>query len=339
MRIENSSCPNFLDKKDPAFKQLHGTLDSHFRKLHESGLGRKVKHAELITKEDENKLWATGEMGRDSPRALQNAVFFCNGKNFCLRGGEEHRNLKVSQFERLGDPDRYLYHENCSKNRSGTFRQLHVDSKVVPIYYTCNRETSTLDERCHVHPLDLYISKLPEKTRTEQGLFYLRPLQLKPLDETSPWFCDVAVGKNTLQSKLKTMCAHAGIEGNKTNHSLRATGASELFHANVPEKMIQERTGHRSVVALRTYERTAHDQHQAVSSILSSASPGCSYQSSSVSCSQQSNVDVNCHSSIPAGAGNGIQLNFQSLTGCTINVFQHPPQASQTSESAPPPNN
>ena len=135
------------------------------------------------------------------------------------------------------------------------------------------------------------------------------------------------------------MCAHAGIEGNKTNHSLRATGASELFHANVPEKMIQERTGHRSVVALRTYERTAHDQHQAVSSILSSASPGCSYQSSSVSCSQQSNVDVNCHSSIPAGAGNGIQLNFQSLTGCTINVYQHPPQASQTSESAPPPTN
>ena len=36
MTIENSSCPNFLDKRDPAFKQLHGTLDSHFRKLHES---------------------------------------------------------------------------------------------------------------------------------------------------------------------------------------------------------------------------------------------------------------------------------------------------------------
>ena len=124
----------------------------------------------------------------------------------CLRGGEEHRNLKVYQFERLGDPDRYLYHENCSKNRSGTFRQLHVDSKVVPIYCTCNRETSALDERCHIHLVDLYISKIPEKMRTEQGLFlfYLRPLQLKPLDETSPWFCNVAVGKNTLQSK----CVH-----------------------------------------------------------------------------------------------------------------------------------
>ena len=70
------------------------------------------------------------------------------------------------------------------------------------------------------------------------------------------------------------MCSCAGIEGNKTNHSLRATGASELFHADVPE-----RTGHRSLVAIRIYEQAAHDQHQTVSSILASASPGCSYQS------------------------------------------------------------
>ena len=37
----------------------------------------------------------------------------------------------------------------------------------------------------------------------------------------------------------------------KTNHSLRATAASELFCANVPEKLIQERTGHKSLQALR----------------------------------------------------------------------------------------
>ena len=248
MRIENSSCPNFLDKKDPAFKQLHGTLDFHFRKLHESGLGRIVKHAELITKEDETSYgqpvrWEWIHLG-----LYKMLCSFCNGKSFGLC--EEYRNLKVSQFEVLTAI--YITKIAWRIHRSGTFPQLHVDSKVVPIYCTCNRETSVLDERYHVHLLDLYISKLPEKTRTEQGLFYLRPLQPKPLDETSPWFCDVAVGKNTLQSKLKTMCAHAGIEGNKTNHSLWATGASELFHANVPEKMIQKRTGHRSVVALRT---------------------------------------------------------------------------------------
>ena len=87
-----------------------------------------MKHTELITKEDENKLWVSGEMGRDSPRALQNAIFCCNG---CLHGGEEHRNLKLSQVEPLGDPDRYLYHENCLKNRSGTFPQVSIVHAIV----------------------------------------------------------------------------------------------------------------------------------------------------------------------------------------------------------------
>ncbi len=54
------------------------------------------------------------------------------------------------------------------------------------------------------------------------------------------------------------MRSEAQIDGRKTNHSLRATGASELFQAGVPEKIIKERTGHHSLEALRTYyHRTA----------------------------------------------------------------------------------
>ena len=43
------------------------------------------------------------------------------------------------------------------------------------------------------------------------------------------------------------MCQEAGIHGKKANHSLRATGATILFNAQVPEKMIKEITGHRSL--------------------------------------------------------------------------------------------
>ena len=32
------------------------------------------------------------------------------------------------------------------------------------------------------------------------------------------------------------MCKQAGISGNKTNHSLRATGATKLYQTGVPEK-------------------------------------------------------------------------------------------------------
>ena len=70
---------------------------------------------------------------------------------------------------------------------------------------------------------------------------------------------------------VKEMFQQIGISG-KTNHSLRATGASCLFEAKVPEKIVQERTGHRSLKALRIYERTTDEQHQEVSAILANCS-------------------------------------------------------------------
>ena len=47
-------------------------------------------------------------------------------------------------------------------------------------------------------------------------------------------------------------------------------GASHMFSGSVPEKLIQSRTGHRSLEALRLYERPSHEQQQAVSNILTS---------------------------------------------------------------------
>ena len=71
------------------------------------------------------------------------------------------------------------------------------------------------------------------------------------------------------------MCTLAGIKGHKTNHSLTATAATEMFRRGAPEKLIQERTGHCSLEALRSYERLDEVQHKAASSILSNA-PGIS---------------------------------------------------------------
>ena len=111
------------------------------------------------------------------------------------------------------------------------------------------------------------------------------------------------------------MCEDAGVKGHKTNHSLRATAASELFRANVPEKIIQERTGHRSLTALRTYEHKTDQQHQVVSSIMA-ASTDCSYEQGYTQQPQP----------------NPIRLPHQSMfnmQGCTVTINigqQLPPQ-------------
>ena len=53
---------------------------------------------------------------------------------------------------------------------------------------------------------------------------------------------------------VSNMFAEAGLGANKMNHSLQITGASVLFDAGVPERIIQSRTGHRSLDALQVYD-------------------------------------------------------------------------------------
>ena len=134
MREVNPGCLNFLNKKDSRFKQQHGTLDVLFHKLHSEGLGTKIRSADIFIQEDKEKLWDNGVMSLSAPKPLQNAAFYTIGKVFCLRGGVEHRALKLSQVKRMTDPDRYIYYENVSKNHNGSFKQLHVKKKIVPLF-------------------------------------------------------------------------------------------------------------------------------------------------------------------------------------------------------------
>ena len=75
MRDTNPEAPNFLDKKDQRFRVLHKSLDSLFRQLRTENIGTSVRHAEVFTKSNEDKLWETGVLGTDSPKSLLNAVF------------------------------------------------------------------------------------------------------------------------------------------------------------------------------------------------------------------------------------------------------------------------
>ena len=296
MRSTNPGCPNFLNKQDSRFRPLQGTLDSFLHSLDSEGVGVQIKHAEIITRDDEAKLWSSDAMGLSSSRSLQNASFFVVGKFFALRGGVEHRKLKLSQLKRKTNPDQYIYYENVAKNRNGSFKQLHVKGKVVPLYSCPEAE-----ERCPVNILDNYIQKRPQYAK-ENDIFYVRPLPTTLTNPTDPWYAKVPVGRDTLNKKFKIMCEQAAIKGKKTNHSLRATGVTQLYESGVPEKVIQERTGHRSLEALRVYERTNEFQHKAVSSILNKTH-----------CEQSS------------------RLSFNNLFGCTININAAPSTSSTTS--------
>ncbi len=114
------------------------------------------------------------------------------------------------------------------------------------------------------------------------------------------------------------MCEQADIQGRKTNHSLRATGAIlSCMRVVFPKKIIQERTGHRSLEALRVYE------HKAVSSLLSA--PSNSSYAAKMHSSIENRENVTHHAQMSAG------LSFSNLYGCTININGMP----STSTSIP----
>ena len=67
---------------------------------------------------------------------------------------------------------------------------------------------------------------------------------------------------------VKDMFRDARIEGRFTNHSLRATGTTALFNAGVrSEAVIQKSTGHKSISALRQYERVTTTQSQLMANV------------------------------------------------------------------------
>ena len=61
------------------------------------------------------KLYGNGILGCDNPKSLLCAVFTSMVKFFCLHGGSEHRNLKLSQLQWFSNPQQYVYTENGSK--------------------------------------------------------------------------------------------------------------------------------------------------------------------------------------------------------------------------------
>ena len=176
----------------------------------------------------------------------------------------EGRNKRI-QFERFNNPERYVYTEHRSRNRNGGFYQLDTENKNVEIY-----KNITDSKRCLVSLLDLYFSKLPQSAK-DKDIFYCRPLNKYTAD--GPWYSEQPRGKHFLSDMVKRMCNAAGIEGKFINHSLRTSGATALFQSEAPEKVI----GHRSVNALRQYEKVASQQKQAACNILNGGAPASSF--------------------------------------------------------------
>ena len=122
-----------FDKSDMRFRDLHITLDTVCASLSKEGVGTEVRHAAVIPIEHEDILWKKGVLGVATPESLLRTVFYTVELHFSLRGGQEYRDSKYSQFTRVpeeGYPTT-KYVENGSKNYQGRFSETGQLNKIV----------------------------------------------------------------------------------------------------------------------------------------------------------------------------------------------------------------
>ena len=158
----------------------------------------------------------------------------------------------------------------------------------------------------------------------------MRPLDKIPTSPIKPWYTKQRVGYNTLKGVIPKLFTNSGLEGLYTNHSLRATAITRMFKAEVPEKIIAEKSGHKSLKALRMYEHTSSQQEQAagVAIIKGGQFSSCSKSDSSETESMKrsdmkSYMDVSGHGQ-HSSTSDMPPLQLPTFSGklenCTINI-------------------
>ena len=129
------------------------------------------------------------------------------------------------------------------------------------------------------------------------------------------------LGHTKLNETVACLCRLAEIPGLKTNHSLRATATSRLYHHGVEEQLVMERTGHRSL----SYKRISNTQRQSLSNILNQQkTPGCT---SSTDSSSITRVNTSlCNTQVSTLQSNqqlvaGLSLSLGVFERCTVNFY------------------
>ena len=74
--------------------------------------------------------------------------------------------------------------------------------------------------------------------------FYLRPPP--SVSSSVPWYGQAVVGVNTLKN-MPELCKESCLGIQYANHSLRATAITRMYEGGVPENIIREKSGHRSI--------------------------------------------------------------------------------------------
>ncbi|XP_069073850.1 uncharacterized protein [Pleurodeles waltl] len=195
---------------DPAFRDANTTMAAMFARMKSEGWAD-VQHKEPLTKEDFKKLYYSCDI--NTPAGLQHKVFIDVMLHLCSRGREKLREFNKDEFLIAIDAKGHKYvsarKTRFPKNNQG----MPVEHDRGPRMYELRG-----NPKCPVLSFEKYVMKLhPGHTA-----FWQRPKLAAP-SNSSPWYSNTPVGKNTLGNYMKTLSQDYGLSRLYTNHCLRVT--------------------------------------------------------------------------------------------------------------------
>ena len=244
------------------FQPLRNVVDNTMKERTALGLGSRVS-SKIISMENEDKLFSSKCLGDENPQQLLYTVIYMMGMHLALRGGIEHNRLRRPGFELQisvsvdsRGKECLIYQEDPLQKTNQGGLKCKLKKKIIYVYPSDNVE------RCPVRIYKKYIGLLPPLKACKK--LYMR---VKQKSTPKVWFCDQPLGANKVASAVKDLCKQEGLVGQFTNHSLRATSASRMYHSGIPEQVIKEVTGHRSD-CVRICKRTCDDIRQKASETI-----------------------------------------------------------------------
>ena len=251
--------------KSREFSTSKKVLETRRRELKQLGKGNKPMKADCLTEAEEEKLWATGQLGTETPLSLINTVWYYTTKCFGLRGCHERRQLEWGDVKIVNDENngRFLvFNERETKTRTGN--STHLREFPPKIF-----ENKQNPQRCPVLAFETYMQKRPVDMNFDGAPFYLavikNPRANKP---DSPWYKKSLMGYHRIDQMMPRMAQAAGLSGHKTNHSVRRTMCTQLFQAGVAPNMIAQLSGHKNLQSINNYAVASLDQQKQMSQIL-----------------------------------------------------------------------
>jgi hypothetical protein len=248
--FQNSLMRDWSIFNDKEFQETRNILDAQMKRLASKGIVKGKKRAAPISFDEEEELWSKGILGDDSPRKLIETLIYLLGLHLSLRAAKEHRDLVFGEDSQLElvemDGECIKYTERISKNRTYGLKHSTMDPKTTFIY-----PNTANSFRCPVRLYKKYITHRPETNGMKGNpSFYLAIID-NP--KSNVWYKSSPLGVHSIESVVKKVMEKCGKKGFFSNTSLRRTAMTRLISGDIPDKVIQKKTGRTSDLSDRSY--------------------------------------------------------------------------------------